>query len=44
MHAKASYFHKLNPSNPKQIWKAVKFLNKKSMNVPTPSHDEVQMS
>jgi hypothetical protein len=33
--AKRSYFQKLNPKNPKEFWKSIKFLNKKQSSIPT---------
>ena len=37
--AKMDYFHKLNPSNPKQFWKSVKILNKQNSSIPIQSQD-----
>ena len=37
--AKSAYFKKLNPRNPKEFWRAVKFLNKKQSSIPTLSKD-----
>ena len=37
--AKTAYFHKLNPSNSKQFWKAVKQLNKCSSSIPVLTHN-----
>ncbi len=37
--AKAAYFHKINPANPKQFWKAVKHLNKGSSSIPVLTHN-----
>ena len=39
--AKSAYFHKLNPSNPRQFWKAVKHLNKSSSSIPVLTHNDV---
>ena len=39
--AKSAYFHKLNPSNPRQFWKAVKHLNKRSSSIPVLTHNDV---
>ncbi len=39
--AKLAYFRKLNPSNTKQFWKAVKYLNKGSSSVPVLTHNNV---
>ena len=33
--AKRSYFQRLNPKNPKEFWKSIKFLNKKQSSIPT---------
>ena len=35
--AKDKYFHKLNAANPRQFWKAVKYLNKGSSSIPVDS-------
>ena len=32
--AKRSYFQKLNPKNPKEFWKAIKYLSKKQSSIP----------
>ena len=37
--AKAEYFRRLNPSNSKQFWKSLKYLNKQSSSVPTLNHN-----
>ena len=37
--AKAEYFRKLNPSNSKQFWKSLKYLNKQSSSIPTLNHN-----
>ena len=37
--AKSAYFKELNPKNPKEFWRAVKFLNKKQSSIPTLSKD-----
>ena len=37
--AKAAYFRKLNPANPKQFWKAVKYLNEGSSSIPVLTHN-----
>ena len=37
--AKAEYFRRLNPSNSKQFWKSLKYLNKQSSFVPTLNHN-----
>ncbi len=39
--AKHAYFRKLNPSNTKQFWKTVKYLNKGSSSVPVLTHNNV---
>ena len=36
---KMDYFHKLNPSNPKQFWKSAKILNKQNSSIPVQSQD-----
>ena len=33
--AKRDYFQKLNPKNPKEFWKAIKYLSKKQSSIPT---------
>ena len=38
--AKAAYFRKLNPANPRQFWKAVKHLNKGSSSIPVLTHND----
>ena len=38
--AKSSYFKNLNPSNKKQFWKAVKYLNKQQSTIPTLHHHD----
>ena len=40
--AKSTYFKKLNPKNPKEFWRAVKFLNKKQSSIPTLSKDSCE--
>ena len=42
--AKSTYFKKLNPKNPKEFWRAVKFLNKKQSSIPTLSRDSCEAS
>ena len=42
--AKSTYFKKLNPKNPKEFWRAVKFLNKKQSSIPTLSKDSCEAS
>ena len=37
--AKAEYLRRLNPSNSKQFWKSLKYLNKQSSSVPTLNHN-----
>ena len=37
--AKAAYFRKLNPANPRQFWKAVKYHNKGSSSIPVLTHN-----
>ena len=38
--AKRSYFQKLNPKNPKEFWKSIKFLKKKQSSIPTLTDDD----
>ena len=42
--AKSTFFKKLNPRNPKEFWRAVKFLNKKQSSIPTLSSDSCEAS
>ena len=42
--AKASFFKNLNPSNPKQFWKTVKYLNKQQSTIPVLHHQGVTAS
>ena len=42
--AKSTFFKKLNPKNPKEFWRAVKFLNKKQSSIPTLSDDSREAS
>lgn len=39
--SRASYFHKLSPSNSKQIWKAVMYFKKTSSTIPVLTHNNI---